>query len=349
MRSLWRRFFFRRKAIVKRARPVVAATIGVPVDAPGMLQPTQPVMSLAEIEDRFHRFVFSLPDRDADEPTAFELATLKRLELLSARFDIRSLPRLPSVLPQLLRMLKNDNVAGRQLTALVGRDPLMVGEVMRVTGSVHYRSVQPIRSLQHAILLLGQDGLRRVLIQHSMKPILQANTGTFGHVAGERLWDHAERCAYACALLGRSSGCDTFEAYLAGISCHSGTGAVIRLLNQLMPAPAAALSSGFLASCARLAAQLSLQAARYWDLPAPIIEALKERLNTEKSTAPSPLGAALSMADLLATVQLLSEHGRIDPQLDLSHCWSDSFAPALLSRCQRELHNQFPLEENALP
>lgn len=288
MRGLWQRFFHRRRTTVKRVRSVAAATIGVPADAPGMPEPTQPVMALAEIEDRFHRFVFSLPERETDEPSAFELATLKRLELLSARFDIRSLPRLPSVLPQLLRLLKNDNVASRQLAALVGRDPLMVGEVMRVTGSVHYRSVQPIRSLQHAILLLGQDGLRRVLIQHSMKPILQANAGTFGHVAGERLWEHAERCAYACALLGRSSGCDTFEAYLAGISCHSGTGAVIRLLNQLMPAPAAALSSGFLASCARLAAELSLQAARYWDLPAPIIEALKERRSTERSTTLSP-------------------------------------------------------------
>ena len=349
MRSLWQRFFHRRRATVKRVRPVAAATVVVPVDPPAMAQPIQPVMALAEIEDRFHRFVFSLPDRDTDEPSAFELATLKRLELLSARFDIRSLPRLPSVLPQLLRLLKNDNVAGRQLTALVGRDPLMVGEVMRVTGSVHYRSVQPIRSLQHAILLLGQDGLRRVLIQHSMKPILQANTGTFGHAAGERLWDHAERCAYACALLGRNSGCDTFEAYLAGISCHSGTGAVIRLLNQLMPAPVAALSAGFLASCARLAAQLSLQAVRYWDLPSPIINALKERQYSEKSITASPLGAALSMADLLATVQLLGEHGRIDPQLDLDHCWPGLFAPALLSRCRRELHHQFPLEENARP
>lgn len=349
MRGLWQHFFHRRRATEQRVRPVAAATIGVPVDQPAMAQPIQQVMSLAEIEDRFHRFVFSLPDSDTDEPSPFELATLKRLKLLSARFDIRSLPRLPSVLPQLLRMLKNDNVAGRQLTVLVGRDPLMVGEVMRVTGSVHYRSAQPIRSLQHAIVLLGQDGLRRVLIQHAMKPILQANTGTFGHVAGERLWDHAERCAYACALLGKNSGCDTFEAYLAGISCHSGTGAVIRLLNQLMPTPVAALSSGFLASCARLAAQLSLQAACYWELPRPIIDALKERQNTGKSTASSPLGTALSMADLLATVQLLSEHGRIDPQLDLSHCWPDTCAPSLLSRCQRELHDQFPLEENARP
>ena len=349
MRSLWQRFFHRRRATAKHARPSAAATIGVPVDQPAMVQPIQPVMSLAEIEDRFHRFVFSLPARETDGPNPSELATLKRLELLSARFDIRSLPRLPSVLPQLLRMLKNDNVAGRQLTALIGRDSLMVGEVMRVTGSVHYRSAQPIRSLQQAIILLGQDGLRRVLIQHSMKPILQANAGTFGHVAGERLWDHAERCAYACALLGKNSGCDTFEAYLAGISCHSGTGAVIRLLNQLMPAPVAALSSGFLAGCARLAAQLSLQAARYWELPPPIIDALKERQNTEKSTASSPLGTALSMADLLATVQLLSEHGRIAPNLDLSHCRPDTFAPSLLARCQRDLRNQFPLEENARP
>lgn len=335
MGSMWQRFFRGRKMAAPHARPRVA----MPADASVTVPAIQPDLPLANVEDRFHRFVLGLPDSDADEPDADELAALKRLELLSARFDMRSLPRLPAVLPQLLRTLKNDNAAGGELARLVGRDPLMVGEVMRVTGSVYYRSAQPITSLQQAVVLLGQDGLRRVLTQHVMKPILQANAGSLGHAAGERLWDHAERCAHACAWLGRTSGCDTFEAYLAGIICHTGTGAIVRLLDPLVPATLPAPSSGFLAGCARLAAQLSLLAARHWDLPPHVIEALAECGNPSVS---SPLGRALACADLLAMTQLLGEHERLARDLDLSHGWPDVYPPSLLARCQQDLRRQFP-------
>lgn len=337
MGSMWRRFFRSRDMAANHTRPRAAMPMPDPVMAPA-----QPALPLAVVEDRFHRFVLGLPDSDADEPSAVELATLKRLELLSTRFDMRSLPRLPAVLPQLLRTLKNDNAAGGQLAKLVGRDPLMVGEVMRVTSSVYYRSAQPITSLQQAVVLLGQDGLRRVLTQHVMKPILQANTGALSHAAGERLWDHAERCAHACAWLGRTNGCDAFEAYLAGIICHAGTGAVVRLLDSLMPAALLAPSSGFLASCAQLAARLSLQAAQHWELPPHVIEALTECRNPPAS---SSLGRALACADLLAMAQLLGEHARLAPDLDLSHGWADAYPPSLLVRCQQDLRRQFPVDE----
>lgn len=341
--SMWRRLFPSRKVPVSRPRPAVATRAAAPAAAPVGESAPSHALSLAEIDDRFHRFVLGLPAAQDSEPSAAELATLRRLELLSTRFDMRSLPRLPSVLPQLLRSLKNDNVAGGELAKLVGRDPLMVGEVMRVTSSVFYRSAQPITSLQQAVVLLGQDGLRRVLTQHVMKPILQANVGALGHAAGERLWDHAERCAHACAWLGRSSGCDAFEAYLAGIICHTGTGAVVRLLDQLMSTEAPPLSSGFLSGCSQLAARLSLQAARHWELPPRVLEAMVE-CQTPVTAAGSALGRTLAVADTLAIAQLLAEHDQLAGDLDLSHGWPDILAPALLARCQQDLRRQFPAE-----
>jgi HD-like signal output (HDOD) protein len=312
------------------------------------MAPTAPsAWPLAEIEDRFHRFVLGVPDSDADGLSAFELATLKRLELLSTRFDMRSLPRLPTVLPQLLRALKNDNAGGGELARLIGRDPLMVGEIMRVTGSVHYRAAQPITSLQQAVVLLGQDGLRRVLTQHVMKPILQANAGALGHTAGERLWHHAERCAHACAWLGRNNGCDAFEAYLAGIVRHTGDGAVVRLLDQLKPAgDTVPPSPGFLASCSKLAARLSLQVAQHWELPPRVIDAMAE-CQAPAAPATSALGNALSVADLLAMAQLLIEHERLTDNPDLSQSWPGVFAPTLIARCQQDLRRSFPVPKNA--
>ncbi|WP_223250819.1 HDOD domain-containing protein [Rhodanobacter denitrificans] len=314
--------------------------------APPMAPITRSAMPPAELEDRFHRFVFDLPDSDAGKLRAAELATLRRLELLGTRFDVRNLPRLPVVLPQLLRTLKSGNAAGGQLATLIGRDPLIVGEVMRVTGSVHYRAAQPINSLQQAVVVLGQEGLHRVLVQHVMKPILQSNAGAFGHAAGERLWSHAERCAHACAWLGKASGCDAFEAYLAGVICHTGTGAVVRLLGRLAPTDGAPPSPHFLAGCADLAARLTLQAAQHWELPPRVIDAITEYRN-RASPAASPLGKALVVADQLAMAQLLGEHDRIAQDLDLGPAWPESFAPASVVRCQHDLRRNFPPREGA--
>ena len=347
--SMWRRIFPRREAIITRAYPAPeAAPAPAPAPAPAAENPAaenaSPVPSLEQINEDFHRLVLDLPRGLIDEPSSIELAMLKRMDRLSSHFDLRSLPRLPTVLPQLLRTLKSDDAAGGELAKLVGRDPLMVGEVMRATSTVFYRSAQPISSLQQAVVLLGQDGLRRVITQHVMKPILHTNAGTMGHAAGERLWGHAERCAHVCAWLGRYTGCETFEAYLAGIVRHAGTGAMVRLLDQLLPGEdPPPLSSGFIRSCARLANQLSLQAAKQWELPARVLQAITECQSPITATT-SALGRALSMADSIASARMLVEHDWIAADVDLGNCWPDTTSPAVIARCQRDLERHFALD-----
>ncbi|HET6806233.1 MAG TPA: HDOD domain-containing protein [Frateuria sp.] len=295
---------------------------------------------LPVVEDRFHRFVLGLPEAADEAASTAEQATLRRLEAIGERFDVSGLPRLPSVLPQLLRALKNDNLGGSQLAALIGRDPVLVGEVMRVTGSAHYRAAQPINSLQHAVVLLGRDALRRVATLHVMKPILQASAGMRGHMAGPWLWEHAERCAHAAAFLGRHGGCDPFEAFLAGMVCHTGTGAIVRLLDQEAPPSLGPFSPVFLAGCMRIGARLSLRAVRHWDMPAKVVEALAERVNAPQAPV-SSLGKALACADPLAMVQLLVERGLLDAGLDYAPTWPACFPAPVMLRAQQDLRRQF--------
>ena len=346
MASMWQRIFGSPKATAHRAQPrAIAIPRLIPeIDATEPEKVAPESLSRPEIGDRFNRFVLSLPERKVDELSTIEQAMLKRLKQLSLRFNMSSLPRLPSVLPQLLRTLKNEDAAGDQLAKLVGRDPLMVGEVMRVTSSVYYRSVQPISSLRQAVVLLGHDGLRQVLTQHVMKPLLQANAGGLAHSAGIRLWEHAERCAHACATLGKVSGCDVFEAYLAGITCRTGTGAVVRLLDKLMPTVDGPVSAGFLVACEQLAAQLSLQAAQHWELPTNVKDAMEDGLKPANEIS-SPLGKVLHVADLLAMAQLLSDHKKIPDEIDLEDAVPDFFTPPQLERCQLDLRHNFSMSK----
>ena len=163
----WLRRFFAPSPL-PAVQPLARAQFQRPARAPAapLAAPAPaPAPELAALAERFQRFMLGLPDaRQGANPN--EAALLRRLQIVAERFDVRSLPRLPAVLPQLLHALKNDDVAGAELARLVGRDPMLVGEVMRVSRSIYYRTLHSIQSLQHAVVLLGQDGLRRVATQH---------------------------------------------------------------------------------------------------------------------------------------------------------------------------------------
>ncbi|TBR39769.1 MULTISPECIES: HDOD domain-containing protein [Dyella] len=340
----WRRLFSQPAAPERRPRPPLrapqAAQSGLAGDGVSSAQAL-----MGDLEDRFHRFMLGLPDYVDRGIDNGEPALLRRMQIVSERFDVRSLPRLPAVLPQLLHALKNDNVAGAELARLVGRDPMLVGEVMRVSRSIYYRTLHSIQSLQHAVVLLGQDGLRRVATQHMMKPILQASAGARGLVAGQRLWDHAERCAHASAFLGKYAGCDPFESYLAGIVCNTGTGAIIHLLDAEEVTMPELLSADFLNACAGLSHRLTLRAARHWELPENVIRALSEQ--GESDTKRSPLGKTLYVANRLAMAQLLGDHHILESCPDLSQVWPDQFAPTQVARCQQDLQHQFDHAETS--
>ncbi|HEX7815660.1 HDOD domain-containing protein [Dyella sp.] len=304
-----------------------------------MTEPGEPsdAVSASYVEDKFFRFVFSLPSSADVAPSPQEQQALQRLDDICGgdRYDVRTLPRMPTVLPQLLRALKNDDINGAKLAELIGRDPVLVGEVMRVIGSVAYRAVQPITSLQHAIVLLGQVGLRQVVSMHVMKPILLASAGMFGQVAGQRLWDHAERCAHAAAYLSKGL-CDPFEAHLAGLVSNTGIGAVARALDKELSGSLNSYTPQFIASAARIASELTLQAARYWDLPPHVLEALAER-----GSATLPMSQVLHAANLSAMITLMGESHFIDPQIVIENEGAGRFTPPQLARCRQDLHRHF--------
>jgi HD-like signal output (HDOD) protein len=339
MGNWWRVFGRERATEAPAARPSVADA-GVAA----VSEASHPTIPCDEIAERFFRFVLNQPVSAGDSPNKpREQAILQRLkdQCENGRFDVRSLPRMPTVLPQLMRAMKNDKLSGAQLADLIRRDPVLVGEVMRVTGSVTYRTAHPIGSLQHAVVLLGQIGLRHVVTSYVMKPILMASTGANGQVAGQRLWDHAERCGHAAVYLSKGQ-CDAFEAYLVALVGYSGLGAVARLLEkELQNAELPASSAGFIDSCVQLAAELTVQAGQHWDLPAAVQEALVEHASHGSATLMQPMSRVLHVSQRLAMYQLLAEQGLLDGDSGYGEDPIATFPPQLLERCQQDLRKSF--------
>ena len=340
MMGNWWRVFGRERAATPAAMRPAAPEAARPAEA------TLPhdLVSGDELAERFFRFILNQPvdaGDSANKPR--EQAILQRLkdQCENGRFDVRSLPRMPTVLPQLMRAMKNDKLSGAQLADLIKRDPVLVGEVMRVTGSVTYRTAHPVGSLQHAVVLLGQIGLRHVVTSYVMKPILMASAGANGQIVGQRLWDHAERCAHAAVYLSKGQ-CDAFEAYLVALVGYSGLGAVARLLDkELQNAELPASSPAFIDGCVQLAAELTVQAGQHWDLPPPVQEALVEHRQHGHAALMLPMSRVLYVSQRLAMNQLLAEQGLLDSEAGYGEDPVAAFPAQLLARCQQDLRRSF--------
>lgn len=254
-------------------------------------------------------------------PNLVEKRTLEQIDLLltSDTFDDRILPRLPAVVPQLLNSLKSDDASGKHLADQIGRDPVLVGEVIRLANSAFYQTGTKINSLQRAVVLLGRTGLQRLIANVVMKPIFNVHEGHFGHLAANYLWSQSEQCAHACAYLARGRF-DAFDAYLAGIVCNIGMIVAIRIMDRLQTGRAPPRSITFYQSLLLKTRQLSFRIAENWQFPPTVLIALKELAILDQKPDITKLSGTLYAANRLSQLRVLVDENRLNDDIDqLNH------------------------------
>lgn len=268
--------------------PVDDADIAIPDTLP--TPPTVP-----ELHRAFYRWLLGSPRAEhVRDPEAKLEEACSKLEHIAKTFDVRRMPRLPSLVPQLMAAMRRDNANTAELTALLSRDQILVGEVLRTANSIWYRRPgNPPVTLSHSVQTIGHDGLRRVLLTAVMRPILRSDPSHPGFMVSERLWQMSETRIWLCTQLAVGH-CDVSEAQLAGIISGTGTTALLRLADLQLLAQAA-VSDAFAQRFRAIARPLSAKAADYWQLPADVQEAL----DTFDSN-PNALSRTLFSADLLA-------------------------------------------------
>lgn len=233
----------------------------------------------------------------AGTPTAEEIAVLDRLASLAdgALADEPLVPRLPSVLPRLMRLVRRDDTAARELADLLGREPALLGEVMRLANAAGCRGPRALSSLDAAVAMLGQRGIQQVASRAVMAPVFDLARGRLGAAAGPLLWNQAQRSAHVCAMPA-SGAPDLFEAQLAGMVARTGLIVALRLLDQSPPAaPSASLA--FHQRLAPLSARLSARIAGHWCLPPPVVQAVASLADPAGEAPATGLAVALRRSD----------------------------------------------------
>lgn len=276
------------------AVPVRAPVDGSAADAGGAID-------LPALQRRFVAWAFG-PGGDAAGDPALAADAFAHLQAVARRFDVRRMPRLPALVPQLLAAMRRDDADADDIAALLSRDPTLAGDVVRVAGSAYYRRGAAPGSLQQAVRVLGDAGLRQVVLGSVMRPILRGDAGTPSVSTAARLWSQSEARTWLCGRLAQGE-CDAGEAQLAGIIAGTGIAALSRMVPPALLAGAAG-EPDFAARLFEMARPLTLGAATHWQLPPTVLDALAPDADT-------PLARVLAAADRLAMGYRLVEAGHL--------------------------------------
>ncbi|MGZ3595593.1 MAG: HDOD domain-containing protein [Syntrophales bacterium] len=124
--------------------------------------------------------------------------------------DIGSLPTVPDTLRKLSRIMEKPNVSLTEVAYFVQSDPALTFRILKMVNSAVYGFPGRIASVSHAIMLLGLNVVKGLLLGVSVFELMQkAMTG---------LYEHSMGCAAAARIIAQKKGLrEPEEAYVAGL------------------------------------------------------------------------------------------------------------------------------------
>lgn len=224
-------------------------------------------------------------------------------------------PRRPQLLPQLLNVVNDEDSSGREIAAIIARDPALAGNLLRIANSALYRvRPEPIENIERAVAMIGTDGLRHLIAVALMQPVLNERGGTFGRLPSV-VWEHTLLSSVAAAEYARHvERIDPFSAQMLGLLHGLGSIVVVQVLRDSYEkyadiAPDPARIGQFLEQWSAPTAQRLQQG---WDLPVRIAPALEDQRRDVPLEELGPLGRSLRIGRVVGAAAMLHRLRRID-------------------------------------
>lgn len=131
--------------------------------------------------------------------------------------QLSRLPTLPHILVDILNACQDNAIPFEKLTEIVSRDAAIAARAVSMANSTFFNRGTPIRSLDRALLLLGTDTIKTIVITTTIHQFFSGiNSGDNKYL--KEFW----RRSLSCALLAKSVAILTSypqpdEAYLCGL------------------------------------------------------------------------------------------------------------------------------------
>ncbi|MFH0912015.1 MAG: HDOD domain-containing protein [Planctomycetota bacterium] len=240
--------------------------------------------------------------------------------------SVTDLPTLPTVANRIVATANNPKASATEIGAIISRDQALTGKVLKLVNSAYYGFPQQIKTVNHAIVILGFNKVKMVALTASIFDLTRGRLGHRLHIP--TLWMHALGTAIAAQAVASEvgGGISKEDAFVAGLLHDFGK----LILDQFLTKEyEPVLEKTRERNTLLLAMEREIlgfdheQAGHWvmqkWMLPPPLVAAVRHHHNPCLAQNERGLAFAVHLGDILARVLEIGSGGDNSlPLLDIS-------------------------------
>jgi HD-like signal output (HDOD) protein len=114
---------------------------------------------------------------------------------------VRDLPTLPRTVLKITELVNDPKSSAKDLAKVITDDQVLTARLLKLVNSSFYGFPQRIATVTGAIVLLGFDAIRNLLLTTSVFDLFSTK-GRANGFSAERFWDHSIGCAIGAKVIG---------------------------------------------------------------------------------------------------------------------------------------------------
>ncbi len=123
------------------------------------------------------------------------MADDKKTKYRKALKQTKNLPTLPGIVAKLTKMAEDPDTTTEQMGKVISKDHILAAKLLMLVNSAFYGFPQKISSLSSAIVLLGFNVIKSLIISASIFELMENKD--------VELWEHSLGCAVVCSVLAK--------------------------------------------------------------------------------------------------------------------------------------------------
>lgn len=152
--------------------------------------------------------------------------SISDLQKVIARID--DLPTLPRTVLRITELINDPKSSAEDLARIITDDQVLTARLLKLVNSSFYGFPQRIATVTNAIVLLGFDAIRSLLLTTSVFDLFASRNKRSKQVQ-EKFWDHSLGCAVGAKVIGNHLRHDKIEELFVSGLLHD-IGKIIEML-----------------------------------------------------------------------------------------------------------------------